>query len=62
MKPMLPLRSWRWIPKLLMGWATTLSQRSPGRGGADVSALRETPVRLWWFLKDADLYAFQFPE
>ena len=31
-------------------------------GGADVSALRGTPVRLRWFLKDADLYAFQFPE
>ena len=30
--------------------------------GADVSALRGTPVRLRWFLKDADLYAFQFPE
>jgi hypothetical protein len=24
--------------------------------------LRGTPVRLRWFLKDADLYAFQFPE
>jgi hypothetical protein len=31
-------------------------------GGADLAALRGTPVRLRWVLKDADLYAFQFPE
>jgi hypothetical protein len=36
----------------------TITQAS----GADVSALQGTPVRLLWDLKDADLYAFQFPE
>ena len=67
MKPMLPLRSWRWIPtnlmtKVLMGWATTLSKQLPGRVVPTWSALRGTPVRLRWVLKDVDVYAFQFPE
>ena len=31
-------------------------------GGAEVGALRGRPVRLRFHLKDADLYAFQFPD
>ena len=46
----------------LDGLGDDLERTITWAGGADVSALRGTPVRLRWFLKDADLYAFQFPE
>lgn len=46
----------------LDGLGDDLERTITGAGGADVSALRGTPVRLRWVLKDADLYAFQFPE
>ena len=57
---MLPLRSWRWIltnllTKVLMGWATAFSEQLPGRGVPTWSALRGTPVRLRWVLKDVDV-------
>jgi hypothetical protein len=50
------------MTKVLMGWATALSEQLPGRVVPTWSALRGMPVRLRWVLKDVDLYAFQFPE
>ena len=46
----------------LDGLGDDLERTITGAGGADVSALRGTPVRLRWVLKDVDVYAFQFPE
>jgi len=46
----------------LDGLGDDLERTITWAGGSDVSALRGTPVRLRWVLKDADLYAFQFPE
>jgi hypothetical protein len=40
MKPMLPLRSWRWIPKALIGWAVVTASQTRSVAATDSGSYR----------------------